>query len=64
MRVVNDCNNHGYTIDDNDNTWYWKLTDNDVSFRRDAGYPVSHPINQQEAIPQSVKQETREQMLI
>jgi len=61
MQVVNDHNDHGYTVDDNGNRWFWKLTDNGVEFRRNAGYPSGHPIKQSGKIPLSVKKQTERQ---
>jgi hypothetical protein len=61
MQVVNDCGNHGYTVDDTGTTWYWKVVDDEVEFRRNAGYPVNHPLNNDEPIPKSVIEHTRKQ---
>lgn len=63
MQVVNDCGNHGYTVDDDDNVWYWKMTDDTIEFRYNAGYPVNHPINEVESVPQSIKTATQNRMM-
>jgi len=66
MHSVIDHDPHGYTEDDDGNTWYWQITTDapsagDVTVRfRDHGHPADHPYNKHGHIPDVVRAAAKE----
>ena len=59
MQVINDCGNHGYTVDNKENRWFWKITSEGLEFRHEAGSPITHPIHENNTVPDAVAEATR-----